>query len=95
MLGEIRLVRLHVMLECILVCVIVRHAGLQERPYGWFSIAELFVKIVCLAVLQADDRDDRPGDDLLRRHVRLQWRERGGVWPWLPRGDAAAKDANG
>ena len=95
MLGEIRLVCLHIILERILVCVIVRHAGLQERPYGWFSVAELFVQAVWLAVLQADDRDDRPGDDLLGSHVRLQWRKRGCLWPWLPRGDAATEDANG
>ena len=93
--GEIRLVRFHVMLERVLVCVIIRHAGLQEDTYGWLRVTELFVQVVCLAVLQADDRDDRPGDDLLGSHVRLQWRKRGGVWPWLPRGDAATEDANG
>jgi hypothetical protein len=54
---------------------------LQENPYGWLGIAELFVKIVLLAILQADDRYDRPGDDLLGSRVRLQWRKRGGFWP--------------
>lgn len=81
MLGEIRLVRFRIMFERILVCVIVRHAGLQENPYGWLGIAELFVKIVLLAILQADNRYDRPGDDLLGSRIRLQWRKRGGSWP--------------
>ncbi|MBQ2335180.1 MAG: hypothetical protein II381_02650, partial [Victivallales bacterium] len=75
--------------------VIIRHAGLQESPYGWLGVTELLVKIIRLAILQADGRYDRPGDDLFRSRVWLQGRKRGGFWPRLSRGDAAAEDANG
>ena len=53
------------------------HATSQKRPYGRLCVSELFMEGVLLTVLQTNDGYGRPDDDLLRRHVRLQWGKHG------------------
>ena len=91
--GEIRPVGLCILFERVLTCVVVCHAGLQEGSYGWFRVSELFMERVCLAVLQADDGYGGPCDDLLRRRVRFQRRNRVGSGP--SGRDAPAEEADG